>query len=377
MEFKLIIKKIKGTLTEKEEEVFDLWYAESEAHRIYFQQVQKKYFNGLNLVDVQRGWKNVSKKTENKKNLNRAWKYAAAVAALLILGGLAFFNENNVNPVTTYPPTVKSHTIQVGTDKATLTLKDGSQVALEKGKSYETEKVMSNGEELVYKASSIKETASIAKNILTIPRGGQFFITLADGTRVWLNSESQLSYPVSFVDDRPRTVELIYGEAYFDVSPASENGGTHFLVNTREQVIDVIGTEFNVKAYKKDVFIATTLVEGKVTIKKDTVSKILTPGHQSRIDLKTREIDITKVDVYNEISWKNGFFSFKDKPLEDIMSVLSRWYDFDIVFENKAIRKTTFNGVFRKNQKLEEILSAIENTKEVSYTMNQKTITMK
>jgi ferric-dicitrate binding protein FerR (iron transport regulator) len=376
MEFKLIIKKINGTLTKNEEAIFKDWYTESETHRAYFRQVQKQYSEGSDMVDVQKGWKTVSSKIEQKKNPNTFWKYAAAVAAFVLLGGLAYFNKKEAEPDLISAPVVKSSSIQIGTDKATLTLEDGSQVALGKGKSYKTEKVSSNGEELVYKAPSGHEKGTVAHNILTIPRGGQFFVTLADGTRVWLNSESQLRYPVAFTVDGPRTVELIYGEAYFEVSPARDHEGSHFLVGTHEQIVDVLGTEFNVKAYKEDAFVATTLVEGKVLVKKGPAAKTLRPGHQSRLNLQTSEIDVVTVDVYNEISWKNGFFSFKDKPLEDIMAVLSRWYDFNVVFKNDAIKKATFNGVFRKSQQLDEILSAIENTKEVTYTMNQKTITM-
>lgn len=376
MEFILVLKKLKGTLTEGEEATFQDWYAESEAHRAYFRQVQKKYSKGLDTVDIQKGWEKVSSKVDNEKKLNSFWKYAAAVAALILVGGLTFSDEKDLGPDTVVTPIVKSPSIQIGTDKATLTLEDGSQVELEKGKSYKTEKVSSNGEELVYRASSGQKKKEIAQNVLTIPRGGQFFLTLADGTRVWLNSESRLRYPVAFLADGPRTVELLYGEAYFEVSPAHEHDGSHFVVKTQEQQIDVLGTEFNLKAYKEDAFIATTLVEGKVLITKGSSSKTLSPGYQSQFDLDTNEIGIKTVDVYDEISWKNGFFSFKDKSLEDIMAVLSRWYDFDVVFKSDSVKKATFNGVFRKSQQLDEILSAIENTKEVTYTMNQKTIIM-
>lgn len=376
MEFKLIVEKINGTLTEKEESIFNDWYAESEAHHNYFNQVQENYSKGLDMVDIQKGWEKVSSKIDPKRKTNGYWKYAAAVAALFVLGGLTFlFNEKDEELNTNNAPVVKTVPIQIGTDKATLTLEDGSQVPLEKGQSYETEKVSSNGEELKYKAPSNKEK-TLAHNVLTIPRGGQFFLTLADGTRVWLNSDSQLRYPVAFTNNGPRMVELLYGEAYFEVSPSSDHNGAHFLVKTQGQEVDVLGTEFNLKAYKEDAFVATTLVEGKVLVKKGSTSKNLIPGHQSRLYAKTSEIDIVPVDVYNEISWKNGFFSFKDKPLEDIMSVLSRWYDVDVVFKNDAIEKATFNGVFRKTQQLDEILMTIENTKEVSYSIDQKTIIM-
>lgn len=377
MEFKLIIKKLDGTLTEKEQAIFEQWYAESEVHRTYFARVKKNYDEGpdLNRVDVKKGWGAISSKIRKKRSGN-LWRYAAAIAALISLGGLAFLYQKDKTPDEKGVPVERATSIQIGTDKATLTLEDGSQIALEKGKVYKTEKASSDGEKLTYKAGAVGKVETIAHNILTIPRGGQFFIALADGTRVWLNSESQLRYPVAFSGNGPRVVELRYGEAYFEVSPAAVNKGAHFLVKTNGQEIDVLGTEFNLSAYKGEASVVTTLVEGKVRIKNGATFKNLSPGLQSRLSITTNEIDIVKVDVYNEISWKNGFFSFEKKSLEDIMKVLSRWYDADVVFKDESIKHMTFNGVFRKSQSLSEILGTIENTKEVTYMMNQKTITM-
>lgn len=377
MEFKLILKKIDGTLNEEEKVMFDGWYYESEKHQTYFNRVQEHYLKGLDVVDIQKGWDTVSSKIGNKKKSPGYWKYAAAIAALLILGSIPFISEDTSrNPVVNIDQTVKSSPIPIGTDKAILTLEDGSSVALEKGKPYNTETTSSNGEQLVYNSPSNDSVNIPVYNVLTIPRGGQFFLSLADGTKVWLNSESKLKYPVAFADNMPREVELVHGEAYFDVSPSTEHNGTHFIVVQQEQEIEVLGTEFNIRAYRRDTFVATTLVEGKVTLKNGLTSRNLSPGQQSLINIKTDRINIEEVDVYNEISWKNGLFSFANKSLEDIMTVLSRWYDVDVVFMNGDIKKIKFNGVFRKSQSIEEILMIIESTNEVNYTINEKTITM-
>ncbi|MBJ6367797.1 FecR family protein [Snuella sedimenti] len=378
MEFKLILKKINNTLTKEEETVFNAWFSEDETHRAYFYKVQEYYLKSPDEVDVQKGWSEVSTKINPKAKAKGDWKYAVAVAAVLLLG-IFVFVEKKEEPTVVIPKVVETNSIEIGTDKATLTLEDGSNIVLEKGASFEGENLTSNGERIVYTAAPkrAKENKPIAYNVLTIPRGGQFFITLSDGTKVWLNSDSQLRYPVVFAKNKPRQVELVYGEAYFDVSPSSEHNNAHFMVNTREQNIDVLGTEFNVKAYKEDTAIATTLVEGKILLKANEVSKYLAPGQQAKLSIGSNQVSISEVNVSDIISWKDGFFSFKDKPLKEIMLVLSRWYDIEFEIENETIGEVKFNGVFNKKQHIENILKIIENTNEVKFETKGKTVRVK
>ncbi|MDO5981391.1 FecR family protein [Flavivirga spongiicola] len=285
------------------------------------------------------------------------WKYAAAASVLLVVALTIFLNRENNLPQVTEPIIVKSQ-IEVGSNKATLTLADGSNIDLDKDKVYKSDNVTTNGEEIVYNKDSSEE---IAYNYLTIPRGGQFSIKLSDGTKVWLNSESQLKYPVSFTKGKTRQVELIYGEAYFDVSPSSENHGADFKVYNNKQEVQVLGTEFNIKAYKNETNIYTTLVEGSVAINYEDIKQNLIPNQQSILSLNNNELSIKTVDVYNEISWKEGVFVFEDKSLKDIMKVLSRWYDMEVIFKNKEVEDEEFFGILEKNQKIEEILVSIKN----------------
>lgn len=252
----------------------------------------------------------------------------------------------------------KCEIIKPGTDKAMLTLADGSQVFLEQGELFDKGNVNSNGKEIIYAKDESKE---IKYNYLTIPRSGQFQVQLSDGTKVWLNSESQLKYPVNFIEGQSREVELVYGEAYFEVSPSTNHGGAKFKVFNKSQVIEVLGTEFNVKAYLGESTIYTTLVEGKVTVDSGNDIKFLKPSEQLTLNLKSNIKTIRKVDVYNEISWKDGVFSFEDKSLKEMMNVLSRWYDVDILFKNKAVENEEFVGVLRKKQELQDILQSIKN----------------
>ncbi len=321
------------------------------------------------------------KKIESRINppvKRQYWKYAAAASLIGVLITVYFFKDKVfTNPeVPREIHIVNQNVIQPGTDKATLTLEDGSHVALEKGKVYKTSTVKSNGSKLLYETSNT--TTEIAYNYLTIPRGGQFYLELSDGTRVWLNSETQLKYPVAFIKGVTREVELVYGEAYFDVSPSVHNDGARFKVLNKNQDIEVLGTAFNIKAYKDEANTYTTLVEGKVTVNSGTQKQYLLPGQQSDLDRGSHVITTKTVDVYNEISWKEGIFSFENKDLKDIMKVLSRWYDVEIAFANKSAETKAFNGILDKNQTLKEILEIIKNFKILnSYEIEQNRVILK
>lgn len=285
------------------------------------------------------------------------FKYAVAASVVLFITFTTIFNQQKPNVVVA----AVSNKIEVGTDKAMLTLEDGSTVVLEKGKVYNNKNVNSTGKELLYNKSN-SASKKVAYNYLTIPRGGQFAITLSDGTKVWLNSETKLKFPVNFIEGKTRGVELVYGEAYFDVSPSTAHKGAGFIVFQQKQEIHVVGTEFNIKAYKDDSNISTTLVEGKVEMQFANVKQNLIPNQRANFDLKTNKVKIAKVDVYSEICWKDGVFSFEDKPLDEIMKVLSRWYDIQVVFENESIKKEQFNGVLIKDRNIDEILRSIKNS---------------
>ena len=315
------------------------------------------------------------------KLFNRRWyEYATAAVLTGVIITAYFFRDdslfNKVIDDVDSQTIVNINTIEPGTDKAILTLGDGSQIALEKGESLKTQNASSNGEEIIYKANQ-RNTKELVYNYLTIPRGGQFHIILSDGTKVWLNSESQLKYPVNFIDGETRQVELVYGEAYFDVSPSSENKGAKFKVKNALQEVEVLGTEFNIKAYKDETNIYTTLVEGKVTIDYKGEKRYLKSTEQSNLDIVKKSVTIRKVDVKSEISWKDGIFSFRDRQLKDIMKVISRWYDVDVAFENKELESVEFIGILDKRQSIEEILSIMKSTSINNYEIKDHVIILK
>lgn len=345
-------------------------------------------------INSEKAWEEILTKLKNplikipsenivkKRFINKPWvKYVSLTCIVVITITAIFFNQQHNNQPIILEPVIVNNTIEVGSDKAKLTLEDGVEIILEKGNNYKTEKVKSNGEEIVYqpkvKESSV-EKQTIAYNYLTIPRGGQFQITLSDNTKIWLNSESQLKYPVTFINGESRQVELIYGEAYFDVSPSSENNGTDFKVIHNAQEIQVLGTEFNVKAYSDETNIYTTLIEGVVAIYADNVNETLKPNEQANIDTLTNAISIYNVDVNDEVAWKNGVFSFDRKSLKNIVKVISRWYDVDVVFSNKDLESEKFIGKINKSSKIEDILSVFKSTGKIkNFEINNKKVILK
>ena len=321
----------------------------------------------------------IFQKQSKKQKIRYINFYKYAAAAILTIG-LGYMLTNNLfNKPSVEIPTAVNKIIEPGTDKAILTLEDGTELTLEKGQNFKTQNANSNGEAIVYDSTKIK-SEEIQYNYLTIPRGGQYSIVLSDKTEVWLNSDTKLKYPVTFIKGKPRFVELVYGEAYFNVSPSSDNEGAEFQVNNQSQVIEVLGTEFNLKAYNNDDNVFTTLVEGKIAINFNNSEKVdLLPDQQVEWNPNTNTLSVKKdVNVYNEISWKYGVFNFNGKPLKEIMKTISRWYDVEIIFLDKKIEETEFVGVIRKNRNLEDILINIKNFGVIKdYERKEKTVILK
>tara|TARA_R110002050_G_scaffold121429_1_gene239755 strand:- start:14177 stop:15316 length:1140 start_codon:yes stop_codon:yes gene_type:complete len=376
-EFKLIIKKINNSLSPEEAIAFDQWISESPDHLAYYNKVKANYNKDLDFIDQEKAWQVVEGSLGGRAGI-RYWHYAAAAAVVGIFVSILLLRGEFLPSINETSPKVLRSNIKIGSDKAVLTLSDGKELALEQEGSKTLPNASSNGKEIVYhpipKESDFK---TVSFNYLTIPRGGQFFVKLSDGTRIWLNSESKLKYPVAFAKEQPREVELVYGEAYFEVSPSSEHNGAKFKVVTGAQEVEVLGTVFNIRAYKDEMAIYTTLVEGKVTVANGRESRSLTPEKQSIVYDGLKDMELVDADVYSATSWKKGIFSFNGMPLEEIMKVLARWYDIDVIFRDPKLKNSTFNGVLRKNQNIEAILESIKTTNNMDYEINENTVIFK
>ena len=362
---KLILKLIDNSISEEESKRLQSWLEDSENLKYFNDYIEvNQLINSKKEFDHRSSLNEFVEKSQINKNKRLKRKLFYAAASVVVFISIAFLIKNNNETNVNTTVIANYDDIKIGTDKATLTLEDGSSVALGKGQVYKTGKVASNGEQIVYNNA---ESETIVYNYLTVPRGGQFEITLADGTQVWLNSESKLKYPVAFKEGVSRQVELVYGEAYFDVSPSEKHHGSTFKVVSHLQEVEVLGTEFNIKAYRDDAHVYTTLVEGKVVVNNEVFKEKLSVNEQSVLSDVRGAIAISTVNVYNETAWRKGVFSFRNKDLKEIMKALSRWYDVDIVFENKKLETIQFNGVLSKNMTLEEILNPIKRNINLNY----------
>lgn len=368
------LNKKKNTETVEESQLFNSEDVNYIINNINDDSLIKERQNLVNQIDKKAEWNKVLKRIE-VSNQKFYWRLsAAAILSGVLLTGYFFRDTFFSSPLEKMPIVLN---VEPGKEKAFLTLEDGSNIILEKGKKFVSNSLSSNGEKLVYN-SGVNSKSKNVFNYLTIPRGGQYFVILSDGTKVWLNSGSKLKYPVAFEEGEMRKVELVYGEAYFDVSPSTDHKGAKFKVLNQNQEVEVLGTEFNIKAYKEDDNVYTTLVEGKVTINLEEKKRFLKPSQRSVLDINNQLITVSTVDVYSEISWKEGVFSFEDLTLREITKVLSRWYDVDFVFLNKSLENEKFVGVLDKNQNLEDILSTIKNFGIIrEYKINGKTIVLK
>ena len=375
----IIVKFINQEANNSELKKLESWLENDENKNVFNNFIKVEYLTSVNFANynVEKAKQSIKNKKQLKKKLNfnaviKKFSVAASIIFILGLSFLYFNNTNNLEKTANI-----SNSIQIGTNKAILTLNNGDQIALGQGEVVKIKNASSDGDQIIYfKRKQNKE--QIAYNYLTVPRGGQFKVVLSDKTEVWLNSESQLKFPVIFKKGETRTVELVYGEAYFDVSPSTYNDDTKFSVFNKSQEIEVLGTEFNIKAYENEDQVFTTLIEGKVSVNTEKFNKILKPKEQSILNKKNKNITISELNIYNEISWKEGDFSFERKTLKEIMKVLTRWYDVEVIFENKLLEDVKFFGVLDKEQELEEILKTIKKFKIIeNYEIKGKVILLK
>ena len=226
---------------------------------------------------------------------------------------------------------------------------------------------------LDYAMAGLYKDAEEVYNTLVTPIGGEYPLVLSDGTKVFLNAETELKYPVVFVGDK-RIVDL-KGEAYFEVAKDAKKP---FIVRVNGAEITVLGTSFNVNTYGDDGHVYTTLVNGKVQVVsgKNGQEEVLAPGMQGIVNMETGELTVREVDVDLYVSWREGRFVFRAMTLDLIMRQLQRWYDFDVFYQNPELKDYEFWGVIRRDMDLKEVLSVMEATTNVDFKVKGKVITV-
>jgi transmembrane sensor len=307
----------------------------------------------------------------------RRWRMLAAAATVLLFmgaGGYFWFTNKQAAPVaTTLPPVNDS--IVPGGNKALLTLADGRQIVLDSAGNgniaqQENVAITKQGAQIVYNASGARlSTVDSRLNIVTTPRGGQYKLQLADGTKVWLNASSSITFPVAFHGHERHVT--VTGEVYFEVAHVESRNGTGagkrmpFIVNVNNKAdVMVLGTHFNINAYDDEESIRTTLLEGKVKVSAtgsqlSTIdSRLLSPGYQAKIK-PSGEIKTGQADIEEVMAWKNGWFQFNGHDIESIMRQVSRWYDVDIVYQGK-IPTGHYSGIVSRENNIEQVLRIMQ-----------------
>ncbi|MNK02876.1 fec operon regulator FecR [compost metagenome] len=362
----LVFKFNTGNISKEELQVLTDWYNSHDDHDLVIpttrrespDEVRSRMLAGL-----------LAKVTdEQSKTIKRypTIRWVATVAAVLVV---ALGTWTAVEYKTSIGVSEQvSTSIEPGGNKATLTLANGKIIELSNAQAG-----IVTGKEITYTNGVPIENIDLDQAydsrkllILQTPRGGTYKITLLDGTQVWLNAASRIKYPSRFASDE-RIVEL-EGEAYFQVKPAYRKNGEKipFKVISNHQEVEVLGTQFNINAYREQLAIKTTLVEGTVAVSANQDRVILSPNQQAIVSAgKTK---VKQVDVADYIAWRDGKFSFDGKTFEETMSEIGRWYDLDIVYEN-GIPKEELIGDAYRNQKISLVLRLLD-VAEIDYKLD-------
>ena len=311
-----------------------------------------------------------------KRQLVMRWSVAASVFFCIVLSSLYLWNDSYLAIEQKVPQQVN-----IGERKASkveLILADGKRVSLDgSGRQIQDHGVSGIKDDslqgLTYvQAKMLDENVTeVLYNTLKIPTGGFYQLELSDGTRVWLNAESELRFPVQFGSGEREV--FLKGEAYFDVE---KDISRRFVVHLKESNVTVLGTSFNIKAYGDEDYIYTTLVEGKVcfTSEKENEEVTLRPGMQSVLNLKSGKTELKEVEVEQFTAWRQGRFVFPSTTLGDLMCQLKRWYDIDVVYLAPEAKGYEFRGAINRDMDLKNVLAIVEKTSNVIFDINGRTI---
>ena len=321
-------------------------------------------------------FQHLEKSIYDQKSRRMTLRWSIAASIILLVGLFVGRTINEVRDMHEEQVLVKN-VMQPGTSKAILMMADGKEVVLEQGQNLnillnERVRVATSNRGIVYEEHG-KGVVTEEYNKLTTPIGGEYSLVLSDGTKVFLNADSELKYPVEFSDGK-RIVDL-KGEAYFEVHKDSSRP---FVVRMNGAEVTVLGTSFNVNTYGDDGQIYTTLVNGSVRVSsvKNGQAEVLKPGMQSVMDVQSGQLTVREVDVEPYVAWREGRFVFRAMTLDLIMRQLQRWYDFEVFYQNPELKDYEFRGVIKRDMDLDKVLSVIKVTTNVDFEVKGKVITI-
>jgi transmembrane sensor len=308
------------------------------------------------------------------------WRRIASIAALILvcisITGYFLFDGTHKGTLAQI-----DQDILPGGNKAILTLSNGHKIVLSAARrgvlvSQSNIRINKSSDgQLIYEATKGDHASHIAYDTLTTPAGGIYNVELADGSKIWLNSSTSIRFPETF-NPKERKIELITGEAYFEVT---HNPSTPFRVATPHGIIEDLGTHFNINSYNDESAEKTTLLEGSISVKSNDQKIFLQPGQQALIDNNgsAASIVVSTVDLEETIAWKNGLFLFNNENLESIMRKISRWYNVKIEYQDQSVKKEVFLGSLSRFKNASEVMDMLEQTGKIHFEVKGSLIIVK
>ncbi|AZS31156.1 FecR family protein [Butyricimonas faecalis] len=370
----IILAYLRDEVDEEGQRKLKVWLEESDSHKTLFARIQdeKMQYEDIQKIlsyDAGGAWQVVQQKAARRRRKRLTRVYRVAVSVVIIFGvAIAFLLREEA---TTVVPVVKVEEITPGRSMAKLTVASGDVYHLDSLHQVDliTSLAENNGKEVVFIDRQLEEgEREIKYNKVEIPRGGEYQIVLGDGTRVYLNAQTELRFPESFASSEQRLVYLS-GEAYFEVT---KNPSKPFVVQCKDYAVKVLGTSFNVNSYEGDETSKTTLATGKVEIDMDGKQTILNPGQQAII--KNGEVNVKEVDVEVYTTWMFDNFRFQSESIQEIMTKLSRWYAIDVFYMNESVRNYHFTGYLPRYAKIADVLELLSLTTNIKFDVEGKTV---
>ena len=317
----------------------------------------------------------ITKRQRTRKNrrMKTIIRYAAILTLPIVAAGIFLLQKNDRQAIVSI-----SEVIKPGEHKAVLITGGGERITLSDSTLSPIQEqngmivnVMNNKVFYTLPEDSLCTQESPIFNTLQIPRGGEYFLTLADGTEVWLNAETEIRYPVQFTGNK--RVVYLDGEAYFTVAPDKKKP---FTVVSTHASVSVLGTQFNFRAYPDEQDVQTTLVSGSVIMQSEKYKQQvkLVPGEQGVLEKRSANLTKLEVNTYLYTAWKDGRFAFRDARLEDLFNILARWYDLSVFYQSPEAKDIRFTGDLNKTDDFKSILKIIEQNERVTFTVNQRTV---
>lgn len=377
----LIVKEMTSGISPEEKEVLETWRYKAPENEILYQKLKDTHYlkvgiSRLASVDILPSLADMQTRIstyQKEIRVIRLRRLAGIAALFFILFGVYWLYHQ---PSST-PQVEVVQQIQVGGPRAVLHLGNGDIIHLDTLQQTITQGEVSlhktDDRRLAYSGQLAGKNKSLSGKVvyneIEVPRGGEFDLVLSDGTVVWLNAESRLRYPVEFTGGERKVV--LEGEAYFQVK---KNPDLPFRVEIRNQIVEVLGTEFNVSGYENEENIYTTLVEGKVKVETAGGDMALLPGEQCILSGENGAMEKRQVDVEKVISWKKGRFILEEQNLEQIMQKLARWYDISVFYQNAGLKDKVFKGSVPRYADLQQVLDILEKTGEVHFNIQDRTV---